>query len=80
MIANPISVSRVKGQADIEHFVILWDIVIHNGHIKGEFTHTIIERSQTVFGEVTIVARSYRWTKCELVCVYKQNVMQLYLG
>ena len=36
--------------------------------------YTIIERTQTVVGEVNIVTRSYRWTKCELVCMYKQNV------
>ena len=52
--------SRVKGQADIEHFTILWDTVIHNGHIKGEFTHTIIERAQREVGEGTIVISSYR--------------------
>ena len=53
-------VSRVKGQADIECFVILQDVVIHNGHIKEEFTHTITERAQTEVGEGTIVTRSYR--------------------
>ena len=36
MIAKPCLVSRGKCQADIEHFNILWDIVIHNGHSKGE--------------------------------------------
>ena len=53
-------VSRVKGQADIKYFVILWDIVIHNGHIKGELMYTIIERAQTEVGEGTVVTRSYR--------------------
>ena len=66
-IAKPSLVSRVKGQADIECFVILWNTVIHNGQVKGELTYTITERAQTEVGEVTIVTRSYRWVKCELV-------------
>ena len=60
------SISRVKGC--IDHFSILWNIVIHNGHIKGELTHIIIEWAQTEVGEVTIVTRGYKWMKCELVC------------
>ena len=69
-------VSNVKGQADIEHFSIFWDIVIHNRHIEGEFMHIIVEWAQTEVGEVTIVTGSYRWTEWELVCacVYKHNV------
>ena len=59
-IPKPSSVSRVKGQPDSEHFSILWDIVIHNGHSEGELTYTIIEWAQTVVGKGTIVTRSYR--------------------
>ena len=57
-IAKSSSVSRVKGQAGPEGFGILWNTVIHNGHIKGELTHIIIEWAQTEVGEVTIVTRS----------------------
>ena len=60
MIAKPSLVSRVKGQAGTERLLILWDMVIHNGHIEGELTHTIIESAQMEVGEVTIVTRSYR--------------------
>ena len=60
MIPKPSSVSRVKGQADSEHFSILWDIVIHNRHIEGKLTHIIIEWAQAKVGEGTIVTRSYR--------------------
>ena len=60
MLPKPSLVSRIKGQADIEHFSILWDIVIHNGHIKGQLTHTIIEWAQTEVGEIAIVTRGYR--------------------
>ena len=68
MITNPFSISRVKGCTD--HFSIFCDIVIHNGHIKGELTHAIIEWAQTEVGEVAIVTMSYRWMKCELsVCL-----------
>ena len=69
-IAKPSLVSWVKGQAGTELFGIFCDIVIHNGHSKGELTHTIIEWAQTEGGEVAIVTRGYRWMKCELsVCL-----------
>ena len=59
----------VKCQADIERFSNLRDTVIHNGHTEGELTHIIIEWAQMEVGKVTIVTRSYRWTKFELVFV-----------
>ena len=59
MTAKPILGSRVKGQAGIECFVILWDIVTHNRHIEGESTHTITEWAQMEVGEGTIVTGSY---------------------
>ena len=67
-IAKSSLVCRVKGQADIEHFSIFWDIVVLNGHIEGELTHMIIEWVETEVSEVTIVTKSYIWTECELVC------------
>ena len=59
-VANPSLVSRVKSQADIEHFSNFCDIVIHYGHIKGELPHTVVEWAQTKVGEGTIINRSYR--------------------
>ena len=69
MIAKPSLVSRVKDQAGTEHFSILWDIVIHNGNIEGELTHTIIEWAETEVGEDTIVTGSYRWMNGMFACV-----------
>ena len=67
---KPSSISRVKGQAGTEHFSILWNIVIHNEHIEGELTHTIIEWAQTDVGEGTIVTGSCTWKKSASgVCV-----------
>ena len=45
-IAKPSLVSRVKGQSGAEYFCILSDIVIYNGHIEGELTHTTIKWAQ----------------------------------
>ena len=67
----------VKCQGDIEHFSNLRDTVIHNAHIEGELTHTIVEWVQREVGKVTIVTRSYIWTKCELVCVCYATLLEL---
>ena len=58
-IAKSSLISRVNGQAGIEHFSIFWSIVIHNGHIERKLMHIIIELAQTKSGESTIVTRSY---------------------
>ena len=75
MTAKSSSISNVKCQAGSKHLSILWDTVVHNGNIKGELTHTIIERIQTEVSEATIVTRGYRWMKCELVCVYVSKLL-----
>ena len=60
MIAKSSLVSGVKCQPDSEQLSILWYIIIHNRHIEGELTHTIIEWAETEVGEVTIVTSGYR--------------------
>ena len=67
MIAKLVLVIRVKGQVGTKHFSILWNMVIHNGHIKREFMQIITERAQTEVGEVVVAGR-YRWN--EIVCVF----------
>ena len=58
MIAKPSLVSRVKGQADIEHSNILSDIVIYSGYTEGELTHATTKWAQTEVVEATIVTGS----------------------
>ena len=77
MTSKPILIIRVKGQADSEHFGILWDIIVHNGHIEGELTHIITEWTQTEVGEGTIVTGSYIWMKLRCVCCMCVCVTQL---
>ena len=73
-IAKSSSISWANGQADSEHFGILWDSIIHNGHIEGALTHTITEWTQKEVSAGIIVTGSYRWMKglcvlCVCMCI-----------